>query len=662
MVVRNVLFADNDPDFLNTRAEFLEQAGYRVLKADTLEQARQRLAEARLHLAILDIRMEDDDDEKDVSGLSLAKDLAFRPVPKIMLTGFPSYQAVREALGPALDGMPPAVDYLSKQEGPEALIQAVERAFATHVRINQDLRIRWDERYPLSFSCLVSLIEPELPAERLPDRVGELEDLFRKLFYDKRQITIGRLLWQRAGRACLTVFAYSPEGVLEQYVVTTGPRPDIKQESARYIEYAPRDSAARASFAETMHFAALAYALPGADLEQVQTFENFYYMNQVGPSREALQHLFQNTLAAWHQEHRILETSKNLHQMYLQCVHFSLEAMPQAEFQQRMQKLCQEALTFGTTPTYISFSESKLSLQFPNGDVAFYSNPIHHIYEEQGKNNLPVVCSISPGVLAEDNVLVGQNNQTWLTDFAQAGHLPLLWNFISMEAAVRLHLVRSLDLQALHHFEERLVEPDQLNERLEISDLDAPFQKALRVIQEIRRLASYIGGSDVVPYYAGGLFCALKEAAGYTPGFRHTPYALARFLHAFLAAAMIDRRLEKIMTKPASGSDMRVQKGIEVDETNRQVRVEGRRIELSPSEFDLLLYLYKHAGQLCTRRSIVEEVFKEKYLDDEQEESRINTLVSRLRKKLGLAPPDPPYIETVRREGYMLYLGNEEHL
>lgn len=34
----NVLFADNDPDFLNTRAEFLEQAGYRVLKAYTLAQ------------------------------------------------------------------------------------------------------------------------------------------------------------------------------------------------------------------------------------------------------------------------------------------------------------------------------------------------------------------------------------------------------------------------------------------------------------------------------------------------------------------------------------------------------------------------------------------------------------------------------------------------
>ena len=87
--MRTVLFADNDHDFLNTRAEFLENAGYRVLKAYTLAQARQLLAEAHVHLATLDIRMENDDDEKDVSGLTLAKDPAFRPIPKIMLTNFP---------------------------------------------------------------------------------------------------------------------------------------------------------------------------------------------------------------------------------------------------------------------------------------------------------------------------------------------------------------------------------------------------------------------------------------------------------------------------------------------------------------------------------------------------------------------------------------------
>ncbi|RME51176.1 MAG: response regulator, partial [Caldilineae bacterium] len=125
-----ILFADNEPDFLDTRAEFLEKEGYTVIKAYTLEQARRFLGEKHLHLAILDIRLVDDDDEKDISGITLAKDPAFRSIPKIILTNFPSYQTVRDVLGVAVDGMPSAVEYLFKGEGAEAMLEAVARAFS----------------------------------------------------------------------------------------------------------------------------------------------------------------------------------------------------------------------------------------------------------------------------------------------------------------------------------------------------------------------------------------------------------------------------------------------------------------------------------------------------------------------------------------------------
>lgn len=125
-----ILLADNDLDFLNTRAEFLEQKGYRVFKAFTLEMAQHLLDNENIHLAILDIRLVDDDDEKDVSGLKLAKTPAYRAIPKIILTGFPSAKAVLEALGPAVDGLPPAVDFVAKEEGPEFLIDAVQNALS----------------------------------------------------------------------------------------------------------------------------------------------------------------------------------------------------------------------------------------------------------------------------------------------------------------------------------------------------------------------------------------------------------------------------------------------------------------------------------------------------------------------------------------------------
>ncbi len=121
-----ILFADNDPNFLKTRSEFLERAGYLVIPAHNPQEARRKLEAGGLDLAILDIRLVNDSDAKDASGLSIAKEVA-PTVPKIILTDFPSYHHVREALRPQLQGLPAAVDFLAKEEGPEALLEAVHR-------------------------------------------------------------------------------------------------------------------------------------------------------------------------------------------------------------------------------------------------------------------------------------------------------------------------------------------------------------------------------------------------------------------------------------------------------------------------------------------------------------------------------------------------------
>ena len=126
MVRATILFADNDPDFLKTRTDFLEQEGYRVLPATDLTEARRLLERGEVDLAILDIRLRDDDDEKDTSGLTLAKEAALS-MPKIILTNFPTVSAVRDALRPQLEGLPAAVDFVEKKEGPEKLLSVVRQ-------------------------------------------------------------------------------------------------------------------------------------------------------------------------------------------------------------------------------------------------------------------------------------------------------------------------------------------------------------------------------------------------------------------------------------------------------------------------------------------------------------------------------------------------------
>jgi hypothetical protein len=412
--------------------------------------------------------------------------------------------------------------------------------------------------------------------------------------------------------------------------------------------------------AETMHFAAVAYALPKANLEQVQTFEAFYRTNKASQIRAALEHLFQSTLAAWHQGGRILEQTKSLGQLYCKGLNLSREEITQEELQRRMQALAREAFSLG--PTTMELSAHELALRFPNDVTVSYPNPIPHVYEEAAGGGPPVVCRISTGTLTGDNILVDQDGRTWLTDFAQAGPAPILWDFVSLEATIRFDLVESTNLQALHEFERRLVTPAQLNDRLDTQDVDPQFRKALGVIQEIRRLAFSSAGGDPIPYYEGLLFRAISDMAGYAPDIRYTSQELARLVHALLAAAMIWGKITQMAEEPSPGGSPPTVRGIEIDEANHQVWVEGRRVALSSSEFDLLLYLYNHAGQLCTRRSIVEEGLEGKYLENRQEASRINTIMGRLRKKIEPDPDHPRYIRTIRGKGYMLSLGDEDRL
>ena len=124
MSSKTILLADNLPELLKTRKEFLEMAGYKVVLANNPESAQNILDRGGIDLAILDIRLIDDSDDQDTSGLELAKktDLS---IPIIMLTGYPSWQLVRESLGPSIKGIPPAIDFICKQDGPEAMVRAV---------------------------------------------------------------------------------------------------------------------------------------------------------------------------------------------------------------------------------------------------------------------------------------------------------------------------------------------------------------------------------------------------------------------------------------------------------------------------------------------------------------------------------------------------------
>ncbi len=658
--VRTVLLMDNDADFLSTQAELLEAAGYHVLRASDIEQAERLLADGYVHVAVVDIRMEDDDDANDASGLLFAKRTAYHLIPKIIMTDYPDYQSVREAMGPVAEGLPPAVDFVAKADGLQAVIEAVGRAFETFVGINWELPIRFADPGRLSFAQLANSIEPGRDASSLEDRSLEIEDLFRRLFYAKAQITIGRMLWHRQARVCVIAFAHTQEGVTEQYAVVCGDAAHIQEELDNLRNRAPQSlkGTTLVDSAESTHFGALAYALGDADLERTQTLRTCYHVRKADQVGAALQHLLTVTLAPWHHGGRHVVEGKSPSEMYVGRLQWPSDLDSRDDWQRRMQDLAEESLCLGSTR--LELTQAELAVYFPAGQSVAYANPVPWLFAPKLASSEPVVCVLSPGILNADNVLVDAGGRTWLTDLGQTGQAPLLWDLISLEAAVRFDLLESTDLQAVHEFERRLIEPDVLNDRLDLGDVEPGFRKALSVIRDIRKHAYSLGGVDTRLYYEGMLVVGLNTAYGYAPGLKYARQELSKFAHGLLSAAMISTQLQA-QAERMSRAARSVENGVRIDEGKRLVYVDGRQVDLSPSEYELLLFLYQRSGVPCTHEEIVRSVFKQEPGSKEQEASRVNALLSRLRGKIESDPKHPRFLHNRRGIGHCLLVdGTDE--
>src|SRR6476659_4135176 len=107
---QTILLADNNQGARERWARVLREAGYEVYLAKNPEEAREILDGEKIGLAILDLRLEQDTDEHDLSGVWLAKERAYRDIPKIILTAFqPRFGELRDVLGTLVDELPHAV-------------------------------------------------------------------------------------------------------------------------------------------------------------------------------------------------------------------------------------------------------------------------------------------------------------------------------------------------------------------------------------------------------------------------------------------------------------------------------------------------------------------------------------------------------------------------
>jgi DNA-binding response OmpR family regulator len=105
------------------------------------------------------------------------------------------------------------------------------------------------------------------------------------------------------------------------------------------------------------------------------------------------------------------------------------------------------------------------------------------------------------------------------------------------------------------------------------------------------------------------------------------------------------RRMDKAVAAPE-----RLRRGnIELDRTSRLVWVNGKEVELTPSEFEILAAFMEIPGKVFSRLELLERIQGDAY---EGYERTIDVHIRNLRLKIEPDPANPHYIETVYGAGY----------
>jgi two-component system, OmpR family, KDP operon response regulator KdpE len=101
--------------------------------------------------------------------------------------------------------------------------------------------------------------------------------------------------------------------------------------------------------------------------------------------------------------------------------------------------------------------------------------------------------------------------------------------------------------------------------------------------------------------------------------------------------------------EPIGSPECLVRGEIAIDQEQHKVTLHGNPVELTPTEFDLLLYMVQNTGKVLPHQVILQNVWGQEY---GQEIEYLRVYIGRLRQKFEEDPANPRYLVTERGIGY----------
>lgn len=212
----------------------------------------------------------------------------------------------------------------------------------------------------------------------------------------------------------------------------------------------------------------------------------------------------------------------------------------------------------------------------------------------------------------------------------------------TQQAAVTQRLLEKevFEVTVCHDAESGLDLARSLSIDLVVLDLNLPGMDGIEACRELRTF------SDAYVIMLTGLDSETDRVVGLSVG--ADDYIAKPYSPRELVARI--RAMQRRPRVTESGAPPREFGALRIDPGAREVTVEGKPVELSRTEFDLLDALADQPRVTLSRRQLLEAVWGENWFGDDHV---IDVHMSNLRKKLG----NRGYVVTVRGFGYRMGLG-----
>lgn len=506
-----VLVVENDPKWRQDHLNNLTVWGYEVHVAEPAEGAsdlfqslwQDAIAKAkrhRCHIALVDMRLREDDDPTDISGLRLVPELA--PTVSIIVSGYGDRKTVREALKSSLKVPERAHDFVGKEDGPEVLLRTIREAEQT-IWCRRPVNIVCPDE--LGSAALVKRFFPEDDAVP-PD---EVDDVLRCLFPNARRLKIetagisqgisGLLLRRRS--AVIKVFEDQRTLPVIVKLARSG---RIKNEidRFRFVEgyfAAARYADPQGDPIELWDLGGIVYRLVDSDQQYpTVTFSVYYRDAKHRPShiRKALS----NFERLWHSLYQTRQAQPDSSQPVRRTMFAACLDVWGNEW-------CDDLLQYKEHPLLEQYPAPFSSLALPNPIqwlIAKVRLGESRRYDDSGLPDTDI--TLTHGDLHGDNLFVSTRHDVWMIDYERTGFGPRHQDFVELENDILTHLAEMDTGDWPEYF--RLLcytlEPKSVRLPKKPSIRLAKFEKERAVIGKLRELAvGKASGVDGRSYYWG---------------------------------------------------------------------------------------------------------------------------------------------------------------